>query len=115
MTSWLIQNVILYGMIRSSLICFALILSLSACAPAAVCIDDTAFAATVTAVASETFRVQPERGGPLTVAAGAQTRIVSASGDTLPLANLTLGTQVYVRGSLTGEEVTAQEVRVLDR
>ena len=102
-------------MIRSSLISFALILLLSACAPAADCIDDTAFSATVTEVASETFRVQPERGGPLIVAADAQTRIVSEQGNALTLANLTSGTQVYVRGSLTGENVAAQEVRVLDR
>ena len=102
-------------MIRYSLVCFTLFLLLSACAPAADCIDDTAFSATVTAVTSETLRVQPERGGPLIVAASAQTRIVSDTGEKIALANLASGTQVYVRGSLLGENVAAQEVRVLKR
>ena len=98
------------------------LLSLCACAPATVCIDDTAFAATVTSPAltqAQTFMVQPERsvsgGRALSVSAPGEVRIVSDEGAALALDDLTLGTRVYIRGSLEGTKVTATEVRLLNQ
>ena len=97
------------------LVYFAVLL-LAACAPATDCIDDTAFTATVSALAKgPMLEVQPERGRALNVMSSEETRVTSDSGETLTLADLTLGTNIYVRGSLEGKDVTALEVRVLNR
>ena len=61
------------------------------------------------------LEVQPERGRALRVAASEETRVMSGSGEALALTDLTLGTNIYVRGSLEGRDVTALEVRVLNR
>ena len=90
----------------------ALFASLAACAPAADCIPDTAFTATVTS--AQPLEVRSERGGTLSVAASEETRVMSKGGEALTLADLATGDMVYVRGSLEGRHVTATEVRLLE-
>ena len=100
-------------------LCFAfVILSLSACAPAVNCIEDTAFSATVmTFDQVQTLRVQPEQAAlsrPLNVSASAETRVISGRGEALTLGDLTAGAHIYVRGDLMGSSVTASEIRLLN-
>ena len=92
-----------------------LLLLLAACAPAVDCIDDTAFTATVISTRAPTLEVQPERGRPLEVLASDETRLISGRGDALTLADLSAGNRLYIRGSLEGRNVTATEVRLLER
>ncbi len=91
----------------------ALFSLLAACAPAADCIPDTAFTAVV--VSAHPLEVRSERGVTLRVAVPEGTRVVSQGGETLTLTDLSSGSAVYVRGSLEGRNVTAQEVRLLGR
>ena len=90
----------------------ALLILLAACAPAAECVPDTAFSATV--VSMRPLEVQSERGGVLNVVTTEETRIMSHSGAALTLENVTSGDSIYVRGSLEGRNVTALEVRLLN-
>ena len=90
----------------------ALLSLLAACAPAADCILDTAFSATV--ISAQPLEVRGERGGTLLVAAAEGTRVMSKGGGALALADLTAGNTVYIRGSLEGRRVTASEVRLLE-
>ncbi len=95
------------------LLYFILLSLLAACAPAADCIPDTAFTATV--ISAQPLEVQSERGGALRVAASEETRVVSKRGDALTLGNIAVGNTLYIRGSLEGRNVTAREVRLLER
>ena len=95
------------------IILLALLTFLAACAPAADCIDDTAFSATV--ISARPLEVRPERGGTFSVAVTEETRVMSNSGAALTLTDLSPGSTVYVRGSLEGRNVSAREVRLLER
>jgi hypothetical protein len=102
--------------VRLLLLLTVLELILSACCPAVRSAPQTAFTATITGVSATTFKVRPSQNSALvTVELTAKTALLNVDGHRLEPDAFQTGMHIWISGTLTQNEVHAQEVQLLTR
>ena len=96
---------------------FTLLVTLAGCCPApegAVTLQETAFRAEVVTVSPDAVRVRPQEDGSVTSVTLAEARLLDAMGNPIEPGDLAPDALIYVRGTLSGRGVRADELRLLD-